>query len=214
MPSAAPSTASCTASDTAPLSLLPSPFSLPLQAADAICCLVELGYCDDTDPSDWVEEQGGPVEEGDARSRSTAYPSQWADPLGVYVRLCDRLLQQQGAARRPQGSGGGDGGGEVHGMDIGNEGGGASRSNDDRSSTSKGTKAGGGRLVIRRVLDGSAVMMEGSHGRGVYVELALEVPELVHLARAVAKAGLGSHPVLNAISNSLDAQLSWLNNGG
>ena len=93
------------------------------------------------------------------------------------------------------------------GVDIGNDGGGAS-SSDIRGGANRFTKA-----VVRHVLDGSAVMTEGSHGRGVYVELALEVPELVHLARAVAKAGLGSHPVLNAISNALNAQLSWLSSG-
>ena len=87
----------------------------------------------------------------------------------------------------------------------------------DSGASSSNVRGGANRFtkaVVRHVLDGSAVMTEGSHGRGVYVELALEVPELVHLARAVAKAGLGSHPVLNAISNALDAQLSWLSKGG
>ncbi len=96
--------------------------------------------------------------------------AQWTDPLGVYIALCDRLLQA------------GDSGGGGDSM--------------------------GGRPRRRPSPSDDA---DAEEGLGLYgEELQLELRELVHLAGAVAKAGMGQHPLMNAISNALAIQLDYV----
>ena len=97
----------------------------------------------------------------------------WTDPLGVYVRLCDRLLEpgdnvdaRQKLSRHVY---------MTHG----------------ESSTKRQVSV----VVNVRRLDG---------------ELRLDATQLVKLAVAVAKGGMGRHPVMNAISNALGENLGQI----
>lgn len=94
-----------------------------LQASTAVCCLVDLGFCEYTDYDD------GPLE-----SCAPSNSSPWTVSLDIYVRLCDRILEP-----------------------------------------------------------------------GLIMDLSLS--ELVALSTAVAKAGMGEHPVMNAISGAILMQL-------
>ena len=146
-----------------------------------MCCLVELGYCEDTD-AEWL--QG-----------STSASSQWTDPLGIYVRLCDRLLEpealREGGGLMPEVLQRGEimfqvlrEGGSQHGSSP-------EADADQRSG-------------------GSAGNQQGHGARGLYGELQLDLSELVQLAGAVARAGMGDHPVMNAVSNALVGHLDGL----
>lgn len=141
---------------------------------------MELGYCEDTD-LDWLMGVSPAAMAGSGPPSPWASSTQWTDPLGIYVRLCDRLLEPstEGAPKAIRRT--------------------PSR---DRSEGAASSEQGGSGRELHA--DPSA---KENKGRELYVELQLDLSELVQLAGAVAKAGMGGHPVMNAVSNALTVQL-------
>lgn len=149
--------------------------------------LVELGFCDDTDMDSLPQRtQDHPLRLGLSGMGSYSAPYPWTDPLGIYLRLCDRLLEAEDAEQL----------GSVkavrHAYVITQKAG----SSGSRSSEDDKTK------VVR--------VSASVHARMLDAELRLDAAQLVRLAEAVAKVGMGGHPVMNAVSNALEVELNQL----